>query len=269
MIAPITILQREVYPYTLTALVGILVTLLFAYITAKKQGLDEYTMLFAMLFAAAGAFLGGHILYAITNIKYLIVIFRNLDAFPSLGSFLQFVYPYVSGAVFYGGLILGIAFAGLYLRRTKKPIGGYTDVGAICIPLFHGFGRIGCFLSGCCYGVESTCGFVMHHSIMEEANGVRRFPVQLCEVVFNFALASVLYVLLKKKKAQGRLLNIYLYAYPVFRFADEFLRGDTYRGIWFGLSTSQWLSLLLIVYNTIYLLASHSHAKKQAHAEET
>lgn len=256
MIPPITIFGRELYPYTLTALVGILVTLLFAYITAKKRGLDEITMLFTMLFATAGAFLGGHILYALTNIRELIVIFQHLDAFGSLGSFLKFIYPYFSGAVFYGGLIVGILFAWLYLRKTKQPIGGYTDVGAICIPLFRGFGRIGCFLSGCCFGIESTCGFVMHHSIMEEANGVRRFPVQLCEAVFNFALALVLYMLLKKKKLQGRLLNVYLYAYPVFRFLIEFLRGDAYRGIWYGLSTSQWLSLLLIVCNTVFLLAS-------------
>lgn len=263
MIPPIMILGRELHPYTIAALIGILVTLLFSYLTAKRRGLDEITMLFAILFAAAGAFLGGHLLYALTNIKYLIEIFRNLDAFHSVGSFLRFIYPYFSGAVFYGGLILGILFAWLYLRRTKKPIGGYTDIGAICIPLFHGFGRIGCFLSGCCYGVECSVGFVMHNSIMEEANGVRRFPVQLCEVAFNFALAIVLYVLQKKGKLKGKLLNVYLYAYPAFRFFAEFLRGDAYRGIWFGLSTSQWISLLLILGNTVFLLIARAKTKKE------
>lgn len=263
MIPPISIAGREIHAYTLAALVGILAVLLFTYFTAKRRGLDEITMLFAMLFAAAGAFLGGRILYALTNIRELIVIFRHLGDFKSFGSFLRFVYPYFSGAVFYGGLIFGILFAWLYLRKTKKPIGGYTDIGAIGIPLFHGIGRIGCFLSGCCYGVESKCGFVMHHSIIDEANGVRRFPVQLCEVVFNFALAAVLYVLLKKGKLQGKLLNVYLYAYPVFRFLDEFLRGDEYRGIWYGLSTSQWISLLLILGNTVFLLIARSKAKKE------
>lgn len=254
MIAPITVFQREIYPYTLTALVGILVTLLFAYLAAKKHGLDEFTMLFTMLFAAVGAFLGGHILYALTNIKYLIAVFQNLDRIGSFSNFLTLIFPAVSGSVFYGGLICGMLLAWRYLRRTRKPIGGYTDIGAICIPLFHGFGRIGCFLSGCCYGIESEFGFVMHHSIVEEANGVRRFPVQLCEVLFNFGLSLVLFLLLKKKKIKGRLLNIYLFAYPAFRFCDEFLRGDAYRGIWLGLSTSQWISLLLIAGNAVYLL---------------
>lgn len=267
MVPPISFFGRELHAYTLTALVGILAALFFTYFSAKKQGLDEFTMLFAMLFAAAGAFLGGHIIYALTNIRQLIIVFRHLDAFGSFGSFLKFIYPYFSGAVFYGGLLLGLLFAWLYLRRTKQPLGGYTDIGAIGLPLFHGFGRIGCFLSGCCFGIESKCGFVMCHSIMEEANGVSRFPVQLCEAVFNFALALTLYVLLKKKKLQGRLLNVYLYAYPTFRFLDEFLRGDAYRGIWLGLSTSQWISLLLIAGNTIYLLAARSKNKKAA-AEE-
>lgn len=268
MVPPIAFFGRELYPYTLAALAGILVTLLFAYVASKKQGLDEINMLFALLFAAAGAFLGGHILYGVTNLKELIVVFRHLDAFGSFGSFLKFIYPYFSGAVFYGGLLCGLLLAWLYLRRTKRPIGGYTDVGAVCIPLFHGFGRIGCFLSGCCFGVESSCGFVMHHSIMEEANGVRRFPVQLCEAAFNFALALTLYYLLKKKKWRGRLLNVYLYAYPTFRFLDEFLRGDAYRGIWLGLSTSQWISLLLILGNTIYLLFFRSRSKQKAATEE-
>lgn len=266
MIPPISIFGRELHAYTLTALVGILVALLFTYFAAKRQGLDEITMLFAMLFAAAGAFLGGHVLYALTNVKALIIIFQHLDAFGSFGSFLKFIYPYFSGAVFYGGLIFGLLFAWLYLRKTRQPLGGYTDIGTIGLSLFHGFGRIGCFLSGCCFGIESKCGFVMHHSIIDEANGVSRFPVQLCESAFNFALAIVLYCLLKKKKLQGRLLNVYLYAYPTFRFLDEFLRGDAYRGVWYGLSTSQWISLLLIVCNTVYLLISRS--KRKAAAEE-
>lgn len=256
MIPPISVFQREIYPYTLTALTGILVTLLFAYISAKKQEQDEFTMLFTMLFAAVGAFLGGHILYALTNIRYLIALFQNLDAIGSFGNFVTLIYPAISGSVFYGGLICGLAFAWLYLRKTKKPISGYIDIGAVCVPLFHAFGRTGCFLSGCCYGIESKIGFVMHHSIIEEANGICRFPVQLLEVAFNFSLALILFSLLRKKKLEGRLINVYLYAYPIFRFCDEFLRGDAYRGIWHGLSTSQWVSLLLIVGNTALLFCS-------------
>ena len=267
MIPPIVFFQRTIYPYTLTAIVGVLAALLFAFRAAKKQGLDKYDMLFAILIGAAGGFLGSHFVYALTKFKPLIFIFRNAARFDSFGTFLKCVYLCFSGSVFYGGLIFGVLFMWLYLRKKKTPIGGYMDVCAISVPLFHGFGRIGCFLSGCCYGVESKCGFVMNYLNTDEANGVRRFPVQLCEAVFNFALAAVLYVLLKKKILKGRLMNIYLYAYPAFRFFDEFLRGDRSRGIWLGLSTSQWISLLLIAGNTVFLLISRSRKKAATETE--
>ena len=263
MVPPIRLFDRPLYPYTIAAIVGAVVTLLFAYRTAKRQALNERTMLFALLFAAAGAFLGGHLLYALTNAGALCGAIRRAGAFDGFGSFLKLIYPYFSGAVFYGGLICGVAFAWLYLRRTKKPLGGYTDVGAVCIPLFHAFGRIGCFLSGCCYGVESELGFVLRYSTAPGGNGVRRFPVQLCEAAFNFALALVLYSLLKKQKLRGRLLHVYFFAYPVFRFLIEFLRGDESRGFWLGLSTSQWISLLLLLCNTAHLLLAGRRAGKK------
>ena len=95
---------------------------------------------------------------------------------------------------------------------------------------------------------------VYHYSPAPGANGVSRFPVQLFEAVFNLGLCILFYTLFRKKKLQGSLIYVYFYAYPVFRFADEFLRGDAYRGILWGLSTSQWISIALVVINTILLL---------------
>ena len=72
--------------------------------------------------------------------------------------------------------------------------------------------------------------------------------------MFNLGLCILFYALFRKKKLRGSLIHVYFYAYPVFRFADEFLRGDAYRGILWGLSTSQWISIALVVINTILLL---------------
>ena len=98
------------------------------------------------------------------------------------------------------------------------------------VPLFHAFGRIGCFLVGCCYGVESSIGFTFHNSIIESANNVNRFPVQIVEALFNLILFFCLYNFFKHKKFKGYLLNIYFIFYPVFRFIIEFFRADSYRG---------------------------------------
>ena len=73
-----------------------------------------------------------------------------------------------------------------------------TDFLAPIIPLFHFFGRIGCFLSGCCYGIESKIGFTYKYSLVESANNVNRFPIQLVEVSYNMIIFVVLTILYKK-----------------------------------------------------------------------
>lgn len=67
-----------------------------------------------------------------------------------------------AGYVFYGGMLgmtAGIAF---YARMRKQPITMYLDILAVVIPLFHGFGRLGCFFAGCCYGREYHGIFAVH-----------------------------------------------------------------------------------------------------------
>lgn len=249
------ILNRTISIYTVMSLVGVLVCLFTAYRLAKNNGLDEIEMLFMSLFAFAAVAVGGALLYGITQFESLVQFLKNLFTlhFSSLSDFWDQARTVFGGSVFYGGLIGAILTIHLYCR--KKKLGSrYLDIAAICFPLFHFFGRLGCFLGGCCYGIESSFGVVYHYSPAPGANGVSRFPVQLLEAVFNLGLSLLLYSLFRRKKLQGSLIHVYFYAYPVFRFADEFLRADAYRGFLWGLSTSQWISLVLVVANTAVLL---------------
>ena len=97
---------------------------------------------------------------------------------------------------------------------------------------------------------------------MAEANGVCRFPVQLLEAGCNLLLFVVLYWLLRKGFQRGRLLYFYLIAYGCIRFADEFLRGDSYRGVFFGISTSQGIAVATILVSVILLLKNRPVQKK-------
>ena len=126
------------------------------------------------------------------------------------------------------------------------------DAVAVAIPLFHAFGRVGCFLGGCCYGVACDVGFTAHgNTLYPELNDVNRLPIQLIESGLNLILFFVLLVLYKKKKFQHRMVIVYFYIYPVIRFIDEFFRGDEIRGFLFGLSTSQIISILLFTFAVI------------------
>ena len=80
-----------------------------------------------------------------------------------------------------------------------------------------------------------------------------RIPVQLLESIAEILL-FVLLLIAERKKQGADLLGIYLLAYAVLRFADEFLRGDGIRGIYFGISTAQWISLAIIAYYTARFL---------------
>lgn len=80
------------------------------------------------------------------------------------------------------------------------------------------------------------------------------FPVQLTEAVFNFILAAVLLIYLRKKGPVIGTIYIYIISYSVARFILEFLRGDaSERGFIYFLSTSQIISIILIIGTLLYM----------------
>ena len=216
--------------------------------TRRRSEIDRTQILHICLAAMAGLFVGAHLLYGVVNFRILMNAAR--DHFSLLHSFTDYIglLVYVfGGMVFYGGLFGAIIGSAWYMKALKLPYKLYFDVMAFCIPLFHGFARIGCFLGGCCYGIECRYGIVFHNALEPSANGVPRFPVQLLESGLEFALFAVILLLYLKEKLRGKLIYVYLLSYAVIRFFDEFLRGDKVRGFVGPLSTSQFISLIVFV----------------------
>ena len=154
-----------------------------------------------------------------------------------------------AGYVFYGGMLgmtAGIAF---YARMRKQPVTMYLDILAVVIPLFHGFGRLGCF-------------FAVHFPANPYEPGIElvpRVPVQIMESLCNFLLFFFLLWYRKKKPAPGRIMGLYLTIYPAVRFLLEMLRGDMVRGVYqiagIAFSTSQLISVVL--FTTGIVLIQH------------
>ncbi|MGN0171881.1 MAG: prolipoprotein diacylglyceryl transferase [Acutalibacteraceae bacterium] len=260
---------RDFSTYGLCALVGIFAAGLFACGSIRRFAPNDHEdMLQMLLWSSVGVMIGGHLLYALTNFHLLVALIQNIYKASSFGDLIGAASMVFGGSVFYGGFLGGAAAALIYIRCKKLDFKVYSDVAAPAIPLFHAFGRIGCFLGGCCYGVESPVGFVFEHSLLEAANGVRRFPIQLVESAYNFLLFAVLAFLLYRRLQKGHLLQIYILAYGVGRFAFEFFRGDEIRGFWFGLSTSQWIALLLVVATVIWLAAERLQKKSRRIQQE-
>ncbi|MCH5298600.1 MAG: prolipoprotein diacylglyceryl transferase [Ruminococcus sp.] len=246
--------------YGICTAVGLLLMGVVALILGRRYGIKPEDIVFGEIIALVGAFFGAHILFGLTNLGDIIhYLQRYIDGNKDFGYLIRIFQVYVGGMVFYGGLLGALGFGTLYCRVRKINTESFSDCFAVGIPLFHCFGRLGCFLSGCCYGIESDVGFTATHAIVKSCNYVNRFPVQLLESALNLIIFSVLLVLFRKRILTCKLIYAYLIMYSVLRFFDEFLRGDVYRGIYFGLSTSQWISIVLFVISLILILKKNNY----------
>ena len=229
--------------YMVMALIGGFFAVCFIF-----SRIDKYEILFTdfikmFLLCMIGGVVGSKVLFAITQIPWLIKHF-------SIENMILLIPQ--SGFVFYGGFF-GVIFTLMFLTRNDADMRKKVfEISVPAMPLFHAFGRIGCFLAGCCYGKKLSTPIVI--GTIEFA----RIPVQIIESMAEFILFIVLFILSKKNRDID-LLRIYLVIYAVIRFADEFLRGDKIRGIYGGVSTAQWISLIILfVYGFEYIKGRYS-----------
>lgn len=228
--------------YGLMSIIGIGVAALWLFLnnrTMKQGRIPGDDMLNLLIMAFVGAIIGAKALYLITIAPALIQNWAVIAANPQ-----DLFTILVSGMVFYGGFIGGLVAVVLYCRKYKLSLGDTTALITPAVPLFHVFGRIGCFLAGCCYGLEVEWGCVYQHSL-SAPNGVPLLPLQLIEAGCNAVIFLVLALLLRRMRRRFLLLPLYILIYGVLRFILEFFRGDSIRGVAL-LSTSQWISLGLI-----------------------
>ncbi|MCL2193125.1 MAG: prolipoprotein diacylglyceryl transferase [Treponema sp.] len=237
-------------------LCGIFSSVIYASIMAQKRRTRNADIIMLALYMSIGVIIGGVFLFALVNIaNNKNIILANIVNINEIGFIPVFISVF-GGTIFYGGLIGGLIMCFICVRKNCA-YSNYIDIIAVSIPLFHFWGRIGCFLGGCCFGIESSFGFTFQRSLVEEANEMNRFPVQLLEALFNISLFFLLNYYLQNNKFKNRLVYMYLLIYPTGRFFIEFLRGDEHRGIWIFLSTSQIISIALFLYALVGLYISH------------
>jgi phosphatidylglycerol:prolipoprotein diacylglycerol transferase len=155
------------------------------------------------------------------------------------------------GFVFYGSLLLCIPTMLLFFKRNKLPTLAMLDIMAIVTCIVHGFGRLGCFMAGCCYGLptDSWLGVIFTDPVCQARPlNTPIHPTQLYESVFIFLLMTALFFLKNKKKFDGQVFLVYLTFYAIGRSIIEIFRGDIERGFVIRnfLSNSQFISLLIV-----------------------
>ena len=135
------------------------------------------------------------------------------------------------GLVYYGGFI-GATLAGIgWLLWKKLPVWRVADVLAPSIALGSMFGRIGCFLNGCCYGYECHMPWAVRFPEGHETHpynhpAVPVHPTEIYDALLNLVLYILLAVLFRRRKFDGQVFATYLMVYAVFRSISEAFRGD-------------------------------------------
>ena len=169
------------------------------------------------------------------------------------------------GLVFYGGLIGALIADTVYLRKKRLPLWEVADTLAPAIALGQAFGRIGCFLNGCCFGGPASAWFplgVRFPAFLDAKTGaplgsppfldhVRRewvadnadsslavHPAQLYAAASLFLIAAVLVAATPYKRRHGELFGLLCVLNGLSRFAVELVRRDTAPVAW-GLSAGQ------------------------------
>ena len=153
-----------------------------------------------------------------------------------------------SGMVFHGALFGTAIAVWLFTRKTKMPLWATLDTLAPSFALGHAFGRIGCFMTGCCYGKVCSLPWAVQFPDGHTSHPSHIHPTQIYECLLNLALYGALAWLFRKRKFDGQIFTAYLLGYASVRFMMEFLRDDSRGHLWFEILTSgQGISILLLI----------------------
>lgn len=203
------------HSYGVLIALGVFVSLLFMNRAAAKSGILSKDKVFDLVFVTVfSGFIGARLFYVVQEWVW----YREHP--------LEILQIWNGGLVYYGGMIASFTGFFFYVRANKLPFLHLSDFLLPYIALTHAFGRVGCFLNGCCYGKDNH-------------------PVQLYEAFFNLMLFGLLFRLFPRRRFDGEVTSLYLIFYPTGRFFLEYFRGDQPNWI-FSLTLHQVLSFIFV-----------------------
>jgi phosphatidylglycerol:prolipoprotein diacylglycerol transferase len=221
-----------VYSYGLMVAIGFAVATLLAYKHAGDFGIDREKIIDLGIVMLASGIVGARVVYVALNFQYY------------MGNPLEVINLTKGGLVWYGAFIFGLTAAAWFVKKNRINFWTAADLFAPYIALAQAFGRIGCFLNGCCYGSAVPSGFMLGVIFPEES--VWRYPTQIFSAIALFLIFAILRIWQKKRHFGGEIFLGYGLLYSMKRFGVEFFRGD-YPKILYGLTISQLISAAIFI----------------------
>ncbi len=228
-----------IYTYGVLLAAAYLLGLQFALVRARQRSLDPNRVMDLGIYIIISALVGAKLLLLVTDFQ----TFRTNPA--EIFNLLR------EGGVYYGGLLVAVSVALLYIHAVGLPLWTTCDVFAPGIALGHVIGRFGCFFAGCCWGKPTNVPWaITFTNPFANANvgtplNVPLHPTQLYEAGAEFLILVFLLATEKSgRRFAGRTFWLYMLLYAISRYIIEYYRDDP-RGSVGPFSTSQFISLIL------------------------
>lgn len=233
----ISIYGIKIYTFSLFFSLAMLSCFFIYNFSCKYDKFYKYTLYKSVIYTSLGTIMLGKLFYFVAQLRDRDISW--IDRF--------------SGFVFYGGfcgMFLGLCF---FSKKEKISFLNYLDVYLTLLPLGQALGRIGCYFNGCCYGIEYSGILSIVYSVSGKEINV--FPTWFVESVFCLCLFCSFFIN-SKQLYSGTYSALYMIGYSLFRFVLEFYRGDDVRGIWYGISMSQYISVIIFILGMCILFRS-------------
>ncbi len=228
--------------YGLMVALGFFIGINLAIRRAKKEDEDEKKISNLIVLIFFSSIIGSRLLH---------VFAEDFDKY--LDNPIKVFYLWEGGYAFLGGYVLAVLASIWYTRKHGMIFLKIADIMSPSISIGLAFGRMGCFLAGCCYGKECDLPWaVIFPPHTTGRAGVFLHPTQIYESLSAIIIFVILLIVQNRKKFHGEVLYVFLIIYSVVRFLIEFVRDDP-RGEIFGLSTSQFTGIPLFLLGVILL----------------
>ncbi|MDQ5890287.1 MAG: phosphatidylglycerol---prolipoprotein diacylglyceryl transferase [Candidatus Dependentiae bacterium] len=232
--------------YGFLVVTGVSLFLYFAYGDMRRSAIASTTQFFDCAAAGIlGGLLGGKLLFIVTEFGDVSIACWQDGAAILLGGFA------ILGAIL--GAIIGVV---LMARAYKIDVIAALDLGGAYALIAHSVARLGCFISGCCYGMPvalSAFSVMYTHPSSLAPLHISLLPTQLIMSVVSligFFLCSWAYHF--RGRRDGLTFSLYVLWESAARFIVDFWRGDRI-SVMYGLSVYQWVSLGIIGLMCLFL----------------
>jgi phosphatidylglycerol:prolipoprotein diacylglycerol transferase len=252
-------LFHYIHTYGLMLAIAFLVGIWWVTREGKKQDIPPEKVMDLGLWVLIAAVVGARIAYVLPH-------WNEFAARP-----LSVVAVWEGGLTFYGGVLLAVPVGFFYMWKNQMPIWRTADLVAPAFALGVFFGRIGCLLNGCCFGLPTKLpwgiSFPENCPASYQFDGARIHPSQAYESLAGLAIFGLLLLVKRKKRADGALFFIFVLSYNLWRFASDFWRYyDPQSTVAWGrleISQSQIMSLALGVLSLVFLAVLKARSKQE------